>query len=157
MECFIGPAGGRRRMRWERLGVGIGTAASDGDKKLGAEAPGGGEDGGGRARDWYELTPLVPAGHREATAEGGGRTSTPRTRRTGSPALHGGESIIGHVKIVDLLCEGGGRVHSPANIDVTALWLAAGEGRADVTRSLLKKDADASNARSDTNEVGRGG
>ncbi|KAL3767775.1 hypothetical protein ACHAW5_003594 [Stephanodiscus triporus] len=48
----------------------------------------------------------------------------------------------GHLDVVKLLLK-------EARTGVTALWLAAGEGRSDVMRSLLRKDADANNARSD--------
>ena len=65
-------------------------------------------------------------------------------------ALHGGEHSWIDVKIVELPLKEGAKV-------VMALWLATREWRADVTRSLLMKDADANNARSDSNEVGRGG
>jgi hypothetical protein len=43
------------------------------------------------------------------------------------------------------LNEGAG-ANASANSGVTALWLAAEEGRVDVMKSLLKKDANANNA-----------
>ena len=54
------------------------------------------------------------------------------------------------VKIVELPLKEGAKVFM-------ALWLATREWRADVTRSLLMKDADTNKAWSDCNEVGRGG
>lgn len=45
--------------------------------------------------------------------------------------------------------EEGTEVDPLANSGVTALWLASGEGRADVMKALLKKDANPNNARSD--------
>jgi ankyrin repeat protein len=50
---------------------------------------------------------------------------------------------------VDFLLQNGADVNSVASSEVTALWLAASEGRVEVMQILLKNGADATNARVD--------
>jgi len=127
-------------------------AASDGDKKLVQRLLREEKSADVNARDWDELTPLIPAasaGHLDVVKlllkEG---ADVNAKDKDGITALMEA-SIMGHGKIVDLLLKEGAEVDAKANSGVTALWLAAGEGRADVLRSLLKKGADANNHRSD--------
>ena len=56
---------------------------------------------------------------------------------------------MGHEKIVEFLVENGADVNAAASSEVTALWLAASEGRTDVMKLLVKNNADASNTRVD--------
>jgi ankyrin repeat protein len=58
-------------------------------------------------------------------------------------------SIMGHEKIVEFLLENGADVNSVASSEVSAMWLAASEGRVDVMKILAKNNADASNTRVD--------
>ena len=56
---------------------------------------------------------------------------------------------MGHEKIVEFLLENGADVNAAASSEVTAMWLAASEGRADVMKLLVKNNADSSNTRVD--------
>ena len=56
---------------------------------------------------------------------------------------------MGHTKIVEFLLSNGADVDAAASSEVTALWLAASEGRAEVMKILLNKGADAKNTRLD--------
>ena len=58
-------------------------------------------------------------------------------------------SIMGHEKIVEFLLENEADVNSVASSEVSAMWLAASEGRVDVMKILAKNNADASNTRVD--------
>lgn len=126
-------------------------AAADGEKKL-VQKLLKEEKIDVNARDWDELTPLIPAassGHLDIVKlllkEG---ADVNAKDKDGITALMEA-SIQGHVKIVEYLIKEGAEVDGTANSGVTALWLASGEGKADVVKSLLKKHADPNNARSD--------
>ena len=56
---------------------------------------------------------------------------------------------MGHEKIVEFLIENGADVNAVASSDVSAMWLAASEGRAEVMRLLSKNNAEATNTRVD--------
>ena len=58
-------------------------------------------------------------------------------------------SIAGHLKVVQFLVDKGANVNLKAGSDVNAVWLAAGEGKADVLQYLIKKDADVTAKRMD--------
>ncbi len=58
-------------------------------------------------------------------------------------------SIMGHEKIVEFLLENGADVNAVASSDVSAMWLAASEGRVEVMKLLAKNNAEASNTRVD--------
>jgi len=126
-------------------------AASDGDKKL-VQKLLKEEKVDVNARDWDDLTALIPAasaGHLDVAKlllkEG---ADVNARDKDGITALMEA-SIMGHVKVVELLLKEGAEVDAPADSGVTALWLASGEGRTDVLKALLKRDADPNNARSD--------
>jgi len=126
-------------------------AAADGEKKL-VQKLLKEEKIDVNARDWDELTPLIPAassGHLDIVKlllkEG---ADVNAKDKDGITALMEA-SIQGHVKIVDYLIKEGAEVDATANSGVTALWLASGEGKVDVVKALLKKHADPNNARAD--------
>ena len=56
---------------------------------------------------------------------------------------------MGHEEIVEFLLENGADVNAVASSDVSAMWLAASEGRVEVMKTLLKNNAEASNTRVD--------
>ncbi len=56
---------------------------------------------------------------------------------------------MGHEKIVEFLLENGADVNAVASSDVSAMWLAASEGRVEVMKLLAKNNAEASNTRVD--------
>ena len=56
---------------------------------------------------------------------------------------------MGHVKIVEFLIDNGADVNAVASSDVSAMWLAASEGRVEVMRLLAKNNAEATNTRVD--------
>ena len=56
---------------------------------------------------------------------------------------------MGHEKIVEFLLENGADINAVASSDVSAMWLAASEGRVGVMRILVKNNAEASNTRVD--------
>ena len=56
---------------------------------------------------------------------------------------------MGHEKIVEFLLENGADVNAVASSDVSAMWLAASEGRVGVMKLLAKNNAEASNTRVD--------
>ena len=58
-------------------------------------------------------------------------------------------SIMGHKDIAELLVKEGAVLDAPAASGVTALWLAAGEGKGDVLTFLIKKGGDVKNQRVD--------
>lgn len=58
-------------------------------------------------------------------------------------------SIMGHEKIVEFLLDNGADVNAVASSDVSAMWLAASEGRVEVMSILAKNNAEASNTRVD--------
>lgn len=58
-------------------------------------------------------------------------------------------SIMGHEKIVEFLLEKGADVNAVASSNVSAMWLAASEGRVEVMKLLAKNNAEASNTRVD--------
>lgn len=58
-------------------------------------------------------------------------------------------SIMGHAKVVEFLLENGADINSIAASEVSAMWLAASEGRSDVMKILAKYNADATNTRVD--------
>ena len=58
-------------------------------------------------------------------------------------------SIMGHEKVVEYLLENGADVNAAASSDVSAMWLAASEGRVEVMKILAKHNAEATNTRVD--------
>ena len=56
---------------------------------------------------------------------------------------------MGHEKIVEFLIENGADVNALASSDVSAMWLAASEGRVGVMKLLMENNAEPSNTRVD--------